>query len=67
VSADELRDELRVWLAANWSDDITVREWWRRLADARSPPDWPGSRPPLSRSLARAVTEEPAAAGAIAI
>src|SRR3954466_15244283 len=26
--------EVRDWLATNWSTDLTLREWWRRLADA---------------------------------
>jgi alkylation response protein AidB-like acyl-CoA dehydrogenase len=34
--------ELREWLAANWDPDLTVREWWSRLADAGyAYPTWP--------------------------
>ncbi len=34
--------EIGEWLGANWSLDITLREWWSRLSDARlSAPTWP--------------------------
>src|SRR5262245_24358678 len=33
-SQDELIDEVRAWLEANWDPDLTVREWWQRLGDA---------------------------------
>ena len=32
--ADEIRSELDSWLADNWAPDISVREWWTRLASA---------------------------------
>jgi alkylation response protein AidB-like acyl-CoA dehydrogenase len=65
---DELRDEVRSWVAATWSLESTGREWWRRLAGAGlSAPSWPA---PFGRGYsggqARIVTEELAAAGAIA-
>ncbi len=51
-TTDEVRAEVERWIEANWSQEITVRDWWRRLADAgySSPalsPDvgglgWPG-------------------------
>src|SRR4051794_12337420 len=64
---DEIRIEVKEWLAGNWSTDLTLREWWRRLADSRlSVPSWPE---PYGRGMstrqARAVTEELAAAGVI--
>jgi alkylation response protein AidB-like acyl-CoA dehydrogenase len=67
-AADRIRDEVRQWLAANWARDITVREWWRRLAEARlTAPGWPE---PYGRgypaSAARVVTRELAQAGAVA-
>ncbi len=34
TSAEELRSELDGWLADNWDPDISVREWWARLAAA---------------------------------
>jgi alkylation response protein AidB-like acyl-CoA dehydrogenase len=65
---EPLRAEVRAWLRKAWSAEITVREWWRRLADARlSAPAWPA---PWGRSLpppaVAAVTRELAAAGVIA-
>jgi len=65
---DELRHEIRAWLAAEWSPDRTLRHWWRTLADAGwSQPMLP---PPFGRSLtgaeARVVTAELAAAGLVA-
>jgi alkylation response protein AidB-like acyl-CoA dehydrogenase len=33
-SQDELIDEVRAWLEANWDADLTVREWWQRLGEA---------------------------------
>jgi len=36
------REYVRDWIASAWSYDVTVREWWRRLAEARlSQPQWP--------------------------
>jgi alkylation response protein AidB-like acyl-CoA dehydrogenase len=63
-----LISELQGWIAQNWSLEITVREWWRRLADAGlSRPEWPA---PFGRGLrpdeARVVSRELAAAGAVA-
>ena len=31
-SAEEVRLELEAWLDENWDEDLTVREWWRRIA-----------------------------------
>jgi alkylation response protein AidB-like acyl-CoA dehydrogenase len=31
---DRFRTAVRHWITANWATGITVREWWRRLADA---------------------------------
>ncbi len=33
-TTDTTRDEVESWLEANWDPEITVAEWWRRLADA---------------------------------
>jgi alkylation response protein AidB-like acyl-CoA dehydrogenase len=43
VSTDpRLADEVQTWVDANWDEAMTVREWWRRLADAGySYPSWP--------------------------
>src|SRR5262245_24865537 len=65
---DAVRAEVRDWLDANWDLAITVREWWRRLAEAGwAVPTWPA---PYGRGAstaeARAITEELARIGAIA-
>lgn len=31
---DEVRSQLEAWIGDNWSDDITVGDWWSRLAAA---------------------------------
>jgi hypothetical protein len=34
--------ETRDWITANWDEEITLREWWARMNDARlSFPRWP--------------------------
>lgn len=39
---DDLASEVQTWVDANWDTSITVREWWRRLADAGyAYPRWP--------------------------
>lgn len=65
--ADELREELRAWLADQWDPEITVQEWWARLFEGRwSAPSWPVEwyGRGLSGDLARIVGEELRAAGA---
>lgn len=66
--AHNIRAEVRGWLAENWSVDLTVREWWRRLAEERlTAPTWPEPYGRgLSRSEGRLVTAELAAAGVVA-
>lgn len=32
ITADEVRNEIDAWLRSNWDPELTVREWWRRLA-----------------------------------
>ena len=35
-------DEVSAWVEDNWDEALTLREWWRRLADAGySQPTWP--------------------------
>ncbi len=42
ISEDELSAGVRTWLAESWDPDITVGEWWRRLADSGYGfPHWP--------------------------
>jgi alkylation response protein AidB-like acyl-CoA dehydrogenase len=68
TAAPDLRDVVRSWVAEAWHPELTVREWWARLADAGwSQPTWPlglGGRG-LRPADARIVTEELAAAGLI--
>ncbi len=65
--ADALRDEVRKWVDDNWSTDLTLREWWQRLAEAGFAfPTWPegyGGRN-MSGDGARIVGEELGRAGA---
>ncbi|MET0147190.1 MAG: acyl-CoA dehydrogenase family protein [Ilumatobacteraceae bacterium] len=38
----KLEDDVRTWLDENWDESITVREWWRRLAESGyANPTWP--------------------------
>jgi alkylation response protein AidB-like acyl-CoA dehydrogenase len=64
-----IRAEVCGWLAENWSGELTLREWWRRLGDSGWgypgwPADWFGKG--LDRAAAAAVDEELANFGAIA-
>ena len=68
MNAAPVHGEVAEWVRASWSEDLTLREWWRRLADAGlSQPSWPE---PYGRSYsaadARAATDQLAAAGTIA-
>ena len=37
-----LRQEVRAWVSENWAPDLTVRQWWLRLADSGwGYPTWP--------------------------
>ena len=39
---NEVLADLRRWLASNWDPDLTVRQWWERLAESGwSQPHWP--------------------------
>lgn len=54
TSGPELRSELDAWLAENWDPDVSVREWWQRLAAAGlSNPTLPE---PFGRGWGRAET-----------
>ncbi|MGY6502708.1 MAG: acyl-CoA dehydrogenase family protein [Acidimicrobiales bacterium] len=65
----DVRTEARGWIQENWSPDLTLREWWRLLAQAGwAFPHWPrghGGRG-LGRDDTRVVNEELGAAGAVA-
>ena len=65
---DALRREVRSWITENWDDTLTVRQWWRRLADSgwgfpTWPREWFGRG--LSPDAAQIVYEELAAAGVL--
>jgi len=65
---DDLRTEVRAWLAQNWDPDRTVRDWWTAMADAGWQfPTWPeglGGRG-LSATEGRVVAAEVVEAGAL--
>ena len=69
VLTEELvRDEVRGWLEQSWDPDLTVAQWWDRLAESgwampHWPEEWFGRG--LPANLARVVSEEIRAAGAI--
>lgn len=53
VASTSVEDELRGWLAEHWDPDLTVGEWWHRLATARwSAVNWPAEW--FGRGLGRA-------------
>ncbi|MDQ1533220.1 MAG: hypothetical protein QOF28_981 [Actinomycetota bacterium] len=67
-TVEQERTEVRAWLADNWDADLTVGEWWERLAHSgyavpTFPEDCFGRGYP--RALANVVNEEIEAAGAI--
>jgi alkylation response protein AidB-like acyl-CoA dehydrogenase len=68
VTDESVRDELRSWLADAWDPDLTVGEWWERLADSGwAVPTWPAAwlGRDLPREFASLVASELRAAGAI--
>src|SRR5438105_10994882 len=41
-TAEDTRTELKAWLEENWDPDLTMGEWWARLADSGwAAPSWP--------------------------
>ena len=63
-----MRDEVRTWMEATWSPDLTLREWWGRLASAGySYPQFPKGYGGLGLDAAdvRVVAEELTRVGAI--
>jgi alkylation response protein AidB-like acyl-CoA dehydrogenase len=68
IETDALRVEVREWLADNWRPDLTLREWWTRLADSGwAYPTWPREwfGKGLSPDRAVAIRDEMRAAGVI--
>ncbi len=65
---DTVREEVRTFLADQWDPDLTVEQWWARLAESGwAVPTWPEQwmGRGLARGLANVVTEEIVAAGAM--
>ena len=68
VTEETVRAELRGWLAEAWDPDLTVAEWWERLAESGwAVPTWPSEwlGRDLPRGLVSVVNEEIRTAGAI--
>jgi alkylation response protein AidB-like acyl-CoA dehydrogenase len=68
TTTQDVRAEVRAWLDDHWDADLTVGEWWSRLADSGwAMPTWPEewSGRGLSRSEANAVSDEITEAGAL--
>ena len=70
VSEDQVRAEVRDWLAANWDPDMSLLEWRSKLADSgwgmpQWPTEWYGRG--LSHALTRVVEEEFANVGAVGV
>ena len=65
---EDVRTEVRAWLDGNWDPDLTVADWWQRLADSGwAMPSWPEewSGRGLARPEANAVGAEISDAGAL--
>src|SRR6266852_776099 len=70
VNEEQVRTEVRAWLAANWDPDLSLVTWRNKLADSGwGMPQWPeawyGRGLPVG--LARVVEEEFAAVGAVGV
>jgi alkylation response protein AidB-like acyl-CoA dehydrogenase len=69
VATEELvREEIRGWLAENWDADLTLADWWKRLAGSgwampHWPVEWYGKG--LPREMTGVVAKELGAAGAV--
>lgn len=68
LNADEVRAEVKAWLAANFDPNMTVEAWWQLLASSGyAAPTFPTTHfgKGYNRAFANIVSEEIAAAGAI--
>jgi alkylation response protein AidB-like acyl-CoA dehydrogenase len=68
VDEESVRAEVKAWVTENWSPDLTLAEWWSRLADSgwgypTWPTDWFGRA--LPGDLAVAAQDELRQAGAL--
>ena len=42
MAEEDVRAEFKAWAEENWDPDLTVAEWWQRMADAQwTAPHWP--------------------------
>ncbi|MFM7617638.1 MAG: acyl-CoA dehydrogenase family protein [Actinomycetes bacterium] len=67
-TVDEVRSEVKAWLAENWDPEITVGQWWERLTlSGYGAPKFPEHcyGRGYNQALANVVNEEIAAAGAV--
>lgn len=68
ITAAQVRSEVKAWVTDAWDPEVTVQEWWRRLADSgyASPmlPEELGGKG-YTRDLAMAVNAELAAHGVV--
>jgi len=69
LSAEQVRAEVETWIAENWNPDITVAEWWQRMATAgysspMLPPELGGKG--YTRDLAIVVSQTIGAKGCVA-
>ncbi len=65
---EQVREEVRAWLAESWDGELTVGEWWERLASSGyAAPTFPETHfgRGFNRALANIVGEEITKAGAI--
>jgi alkylation response protein AidB-like acyl-CoA dehydrogenase len=65
---DAVREEVREWIAKTWDPDLTVGEWWARLAESGyGAPTFPEDDfgKGYNRALANVVNEELSKAGAV--
>ncbi len=66
--SDDVRTEVKDWLAENWDPDLSVGDWWALLGPSGwGFPTWPAESfgKGLSRAEARVVSDELEAAGAL--
>jgi alkylation response protein AidB-like acyl-CoA dehydrogenase len=68
TTTTDVRADVRAWLDANWDPDLTVAQWWERLADSgwavpTWPEEWLGRG--LPQELAPIVANEVRDAGAV--
>src|SRR6202158_5313276 len=70
LSEEQVRAEVRAWLAANWDPEMSLVTWRNKLADSGwGMPQWPEAwyGRGLPMGLARVVEEEFAAVGAVSV